>query len=104
MWDKIKNLLPKLLDKAKTSLQGLPKPVKWIALVYGGFVMLLWLLILALYIVAYMAGQASWDGLLALSREVTSPAAVGFAGFIVGLCIDTDNNGIPDKYEKEDKK
>lgn len=101
MFDKIKQYLPELIGKIKTGLEQIPKPVKWVALLYFALVVVVLLMFLCLFCYEYSTGEVKSRDLLPFLNILIGSAFIGFITFIVGLCIDANNNGISDILEKE---
>ena len=76
----IKSKIPELLNKLRVGLENMPKPVKYVLIGY--------ILIVAIVLLLYLG---CWIYL--------------FVTFILGMLVDTNNNGTPDALEEgEDKK
>lgn len=101
MFEKIKQYLPELIGKIKTSLSSIPTPVKWVALLYFALVVIVLLMFLCLFCYEYSTGEVKSKDLLPFLNIIIGSAFIGFITFIVGLCLDSNGNQIPDALEKE---
>lgn len=104
MFDKIKQYLPELIGKIKTSLSSIPAPVKWVALLYFTLVVIVLLMFLCLFCYEYTLMKVTSKDLLPFLNIIIGSAFIGFVSFIIGLCIDTNGNQIPLLFDKDEKK
>lgn len=100
MFDKLKDYIPQIIEKVKAGLENTPTPVKWIALLYFLLVSIVLLMYLVLFCYEYSTGETKSKDLLPFLNIIIGGAFIGFVTFIVGLCIDANNNGIADSLEK----
>lgn len=104
MFEKINTYLQKFIVKAKVGLENVPTPVKWITLAYGLAVAAVLLLYIGLFIYEYTQGKTKSAELLPFLNILIGGAFVGFVSFMIGLVIDSNNNGIPDSMEKSERR
>lgn len=104
MFEKIKQYLPELIGKIKTSLSSIPAPVKWVALLYFALVSAVLLLFLGLFCYEYTLGKTKSADLLPFINVIVGSSFVGFVTFLLGLVIDTNGNQIPLLFDKDEKK
>ena len=55
-------------------------------------------------ILLWLSGKAILGELLALIKEMISPAMIAAIAMMCAFFVDKDEDGIPDKFESEDKK
>lgn len=98
MLEKIKNLIVSARNKVASMSP------KIMAVIVGYFIAVV--LLILTYYAAWMymwlwSDKIVMSDLLALIREVTSPAMVAFMTFIATSLVDKDGDGVPDPFEKE---
>lgn len=103
MWSKIKDYLGKYIEMAKGRINGMQSPIKWMVMAYFGLVVLLVLTYYTAWCYQAWFGKIVMSDLLAVIKEMIGPAMIGFVTFIAGCFIDTNGNGIPDKFEDDNK-
>lgn len=101
MFEKAKEYLTQIITKIQTGLGNMPKPVKWMGLAYFIVVMAVLVLFLGLFCYEYTKGTTHSKDLLPFINIIIGSTFIGFMTFIIGLCIDANDNGIPDSFEKE---
>lgn len=104
MFEKVKGFLSKGLDTVRARLNQFQQPIKWIVI---GYLVTVFLFVVSYYgFWMYLAvtGKIQLPDLLAMVRELVGPAMVGFVTFIAGCFVDLDGNGVPDHFEKEERK
>ena len=100
------------LNKAKTWLKSIQKNIKVpiknmhgaIKIVIVGFLVVVFILVMTIYAAWFWLcwqGKAALNELIQLLDRVISPQMVAFITFIATAFVDKDNDGIPDKFEKE---
>lgn len=104
MFEKVKGILTKGLDAVKKRLNQFQQPIKWIVIGYMVTVFLFVVSYYGFWVYLAVTGKIQLPDLLAMIRELVGPAMVGFITFIAGCFVDLDGNGIPDHFEKEEKK
>ena len=104
MLNKVKDLLSRLTVMAKSRINRLRQPIKWVVLLYLGMVSLLVLTYYAAWLWMWKEGEVALSDLLSLIREMVGGGMIAFVTFIAGCMVDTDKDGIPDQFEKEEKK
>ena len=98
MFEKIKNLIVSARNKVASMSP------KIMAVIVGYFIAVV--LLIFTYYAAWLymwlwLDKIVMSDLLALIREVTSPAMVAFVTFIATSLVDKDGDGVPDKFEKK---
>lgn len=101
MLDKIKDFIPTILTKVKIGLTNMPQPLKYITLTYIFFVFLVLFLYLGCWGYLFFIGTAKLSELLPFAQLLIGNSMVMFISFIMGLFIDTNENGVPDSIEKD---
>lgn len=101
----IKSKIPELLNKLRVGLENMPKTVKYVLIGYILIVAIVLLLYLGCWIYLFVLDKVMLSELLAYLRILIDGSMVGFVTFILGMLVDTNNNGTPDVLEEgEDKK
>lgn len=100
MIEKLKAILPKVTAK----INGMRQPIKWVIFLYFGLVALLVLTYYAAWLWLWKEGEVALRDLLSLITEMVGGGMIAFVTFIAGCMVDTDKDGIPDQFEKEEKK
>lgn len=98
MFEKIKNLIVSARNKVASMSP------KIMAVIVGYFIAVI--LLVFTYYAAWLymwlwLNKIVMSDLLALIREITSPAMVAFVTFITTSLVDKDGDGVPDNLEKE---
>lgn len=98
MFEKIKNLIVSARNKVASMSP------KIMAVIVGYFIAVI--LLVFTYYAAWLymwlwLNKIVMSDLLALIREITSPAMVAFVTFIATSLVDKDGDGVPDNLEKE---
>lgn len=104
MMDKLKKVVLGTIGQIKTKIPKLKQPIKWVIFLYFGLVALLVLTYYAAWIYRWHEGEVVMSDLLSLIEEVIGTSMVAFITFIAGCMVDTDKDGIPDRFEEEEKK
>lgn len=104
MMDKLKRVVLGTIGHVKTKMPKLKQPIKWIIFLYFGLVALLVLTYYAAWIYRWHEGEVVMSDLLSLIDEVIGTSMVAFITFIAGCMVDTDKDGIPDRFEEEEEK
>lgn len=103
MFDNAKVILGNVLSTVKVKINAMSRPIKTVIVGY----FLLVVVLVATYYIAWLHqwhnGQIVMSDLLAVIKEMIGPAMIGFMTFIAGCFIDMNNNGIPDKFEEDEK-
>lgn len=102
--DKLKKVMLGTIGHVKTKIPKLKHPIKWVIFLYFGLVALLVLTYYAAWIYRWHEGEVVMSDLLSLIDEVIGTSMVAFITFIAGCMVDTDKDGIPDRFEEEEKK
>lgn len=87
----------------KSKMPKLKQPIKWVVYLYFGIVALLVLTYYGAWLYQMSEGEVALNDLLSLIREMVGTSMVAFVTFIAGCMIDTDRDGIPDQFEKEER-
>lgn len=104
MLNKVKDALSRLTVTAKSKIGGMKQPIKWVVFLYFGMVALLVLTYYAAWLWLWKEGEVALRDLLSLITEMVGGGMIAFVTFIAGCMVDTDKDGIPDQFEKEEKK
>lgn len=104
MLSKVKDLLSRLTVTAKSKINGVKQPIKWVVFLYFGMVALLVLTYYGAWLWEWREGEVALSDLLLLIREMVGTSMVAFVTFIAGCLVDTDHDGVPDQFEKEEEK
>ena len=98
------------LEKAKTWLKNIQVPIRnmhgAIKMVIIGFLVVVCVLVITIYAAWFWLcwqGKVVLNELMQLLDRVISPQMVAFITFIATAFVDKDNDGIPDKFEEDDK-
>lgn len=98
----IKSKIPELLNKLRVGLENMPKPVKYVLLAYILIVFFVLVLYLGCWIYLFILDKVMLSELLAYLRILIDGSMVGFVTFILGMLVDTNNNGTPDALEESE--
>ncbi len=104
MFEKIRNGFFKELANAKTRLMQFQQPIKYLILGYLAIVFIFVVSYYGFWFYLSITEKIQLPDLLAMIKELVGPAMVGFISFIAGCFVDLNGNGIPDTFEKEEKK
>lgn len=104
MLNKVKDLLSRLTVTAKSKIGGMKQPIKWVVFLYLGLVTVLVLTYYAAWLWLWKEGEVALSDLLSLITEMIGGGMIAFITFIAGCMVDTDKDGIPDQFEKEEGK
>ncbi len=102
--EELKRVVLDTIGHVKTKMPKLKQPIKWVIFLYFGLVALLVLTYYAAWIYRWHEGEVVMSDLLSLIDEVIGTSMVAFITFIAGCMVDTDKDGIPDRFEEEEKK
>lgn len=102
--DKLKRVVLGAIGHAKIKIPKLKQPIKWVIFLYFGLVALLVLTYYAAWLMEWQREEVTLGDLLSLIREMVGGGMIAFITFIAGCMVDTDHNGIPDQFEKEERK
>lgn len=100
----VKNILLGAVGKIKEKIPKLRQPIKWVVFSYFGIVALLVLTYFTAWLYQWYGGEVALGDLLSLIREMVGTSMIAFVTFIAGCMVDTDKDGIPDRFEEEEKK
>ena len=104
MMNKVKDAMSRLTVTAKSKIVGMKQPIKWVVFLYFGLVTVLVLTYYAAWLWLWKEGEVALRDLLSLITEMVGGGMIAFVTFIAGCMVDTDKDGIPDQFEKEEKK
>lgn len=104
MISKARDLLSWLTATAKSKIVGMRQPIKWVVFLYFGLVTVLVLTYYAAWLWLWKEGEVALGDLLSLITEMVGGGMIAFITFIAGCMVDSDHDGIPDQFEKEDEK
>lgn len=107
MFNKIKNLLPAIISRAKSSIYSVSNGVKTIAILYIVFSALVIVSYVVLFFIEYANKKTASADLLPFIEILIGSSMIAFVTFILGLCIDRDHDGVPDAIDnntEEDSK
>ena len=102
MFNKITTYLGNAITEVKNKLNALNKPIKAVIIAYFAIVAVLVLTAYCVWFFLFLQGKAVFNELLGLLKEMVSAPMVAFVTFIATCLVDSDGDGIPDKFEKED--
>ena len=80
------------------------QPIKWVIFMYLGMVGLFVLTYYGAWLYLWHEGKVALGDLLSLIKEMVGTSMVAFVTFIAGCMVDSDHDGIPDRFDKEDEK
>ena len=103
MLEMIKLALLHLPKQAKHHAQKLKAPIKLFVAAYFMLVMVLVITYYGAWVYQCVKGIVIMNDLLAVIREMIGTAMNGFMTFIAGCFVDMNDNGIPDKFEEDNK-
>lgn len=103
MLNKLKGYLVQMATSAKTKMVRMRQPIKWIVFSYFGMVALLVATYYGVWLWEWKIGEVALGDLLSLIREMVGSGMVAFVTFIAGCMVDTDHDGIPDRFEREEE-
>lgn len=106
--------MKKFLNKAKSWFKNIKNTIKVpivnmhgaIKVVIVGFLTVALVLVITIYAAWFWLcwqGKVALNELMQLLDRVISPQMVAFITFIATAFVDKDNDGIPDKFEEENK-
>lgn len=98
------NRLKTYIAIAANKMTVMKRPIKWVVFSYFSIVALLVLTYYGAWLYQWYAGKIVMNDLLALIKEMVGTSMVAFVTFIAGCMVDTNNDGIPDRFGKEDEK
>ena len=104
LFNKLKSCLPRITQIAKVKIGGVKKPILTIIYLYFALVALLVLTYYAAWIYQWHMDKIVMEDLLDLIKEMIGTSMIAFITFIAGCLVDTDHDGVPDQFEKEDEK
>lgn len=104
MAEKIKQYVQGLSKTAITNIRTISTPFKWIFAVWVGIILMLITAYFAAWTALWFAGKAVLNELLALIKEMVSPAMIAAVTMMCAFFVDKDKDGLPDKFEGEDDK
>ena len=103
MAEKIKQYVSNLSDATKKTIQNISAPFKWIFAIWVGIILILICIYLTAWITMWINNKAVLSELLSLIKEMISPAMMAAVTMMCAFFVDKDNDGLPDKFEGEDK-
>lgn len=104
MLNKLKSCLVQMAASAKTKMSGMRQPIKWVVFSYFGIVALLVITYYGAWLYEWKVGEVAFDDLLSLIKEMVGTGMLAFVTFVAGCMVDTDHDGIPDRFEEDDEK
>lgn len=99
----VKEMFLGAVGKLKERIPKLRQPIKWVVFSYFGIVALLVLTYYGAWLWQWYEGKVVMSDLLSLIREMVGTSMVAFVTFIAGCMVDSDHDGVPDKFEEEEK-
>lgn len=104
MFDRLKTYIVQTACTAKEKIGVMKRPIKWVVFSYFAMVALLVLTYYGAWLWLWYIGKGALGDLLSIIKEMVGTSMVAFVTFIAGCMVDTNNNGVPDRFEKEEKK
>lgn len=104
MLNKIKGYIGKAADVAKTKINAMQKPIKWVIISYFALVVVLVLTYYAAWCWQWYTDTAVLSDLLAIIQEMVGASMLAFVSFIGCCFVDLNNNGVPDNLEEPEEK
>lgn len=98
MFEKVKALLPKVTAR----LNSMRTPIKWVIYAYLGMVAMLVITYYGAWLWLWKEGEVVLGDLLSLIQEMVGTSMVAFVTFIAGCMVDSDHDGIPDRFEEDE--
>lgn len=102
--DKLKSLIGTCMKNLQGNLMKKTRPIKWLVFSYFIMVAMLVLTYYGAWVWLWRIGKGSLVDLLAIIKEMVGASMVAFVTFIAGCMVDTNGNGVPDRFEKEEEK
>lgn len=103
MLNKLKGYLLQMTATAKNKIVGIRQPIKWVVFSYFGMVAMLVVTYYGVWLYEWKVGEVALGDLLSLIQEMVGTGMVAFVTFIAGCMVDTDHDGIPDQFEREEE-
>lgn len=97
----VKEILLGAVGKIKEKIPKLRQPIKWVVFSYFGIVALLVLTYYGAWMWQWYEGEVVMSDLLSLIQEMVGTSMVAFVTFIAGCMVDSDHDGIPDRFEED---
>ena len=97
----VKEMLLGAIGKIKEKIPKMRQPIKWVVFSYFGIVALLVLTYYSAWLWQWYEGEVVMSDLLSLIREMVGTSMVAFVTFIAGCMVDSDCDGIPDRFEED---
>ena len=104
MAEKIKQYVSDLSETTQKTIKNISAPFKWIFAIWVGIILLLICVYLTAWITMWWGNKAMLHELLALIKETISPTMIAAITMMCAFFVDKDKDGLPDKFESEDKK
>lgn len=104
MFERLKTYITDATATMKTKIEVMKRPIKWVVFSYFAMVALLVLTYYGAWLWLWYIGKGALGDLLSIIKEMVGTSMVAFVTFIAGCMVDTNNNGVPDRFEKEEDK
>lgn len=104
MLERLKTYIAKATTAMKSRIEVMKRPIKWVVFSYFAMVALLVLTYYGAWVWLWHIGKGSLVDLLAIIKEMVGASMVAFVTFIAGCMVDTNGNGVPDRFENEEEK
>lgn len=91
-----------MFAKMRKAVNKIPAPIRWLGFLYAGFVAGVLCLYVGLFLYEFHGGKSASKDLLPFINILIGSSMIGFVSFVLGLCIDSDGNNVPDMLEKEE--
>lgn len=96
-----KAVIARKMNQMLNQFQQIKHPIKWIVLLYVGFVGLTLLLWLIIWLISAICKVPDLSIGLKFIDQLTNMTSIGFICFVAGCFVDLNKNGVPDGIESK---